>query len=356
MDPLTPIPTPAAQRWREFRIQAMPVMTFIVVVCCIGVLWQRYVFPSNIVAQVEAESASVFSTQAGKIETLAVERFQQVKKGDVIAVINVSDTNVLAASLEVSRANFAVLRERIDASEFRGHQTYERERLSFLEQQVQWRIDQENLKLAKAEFEREKQLLNSTPPATSQANYDVALYKMQALDVSVRETEKFLKEKEQTLPKLLSDITNSMTTIEKAVEAERQQLFAASSNIVLRAPIDGVITAVSNHAGGRIMAGDPIAVISPTKAERIIAYMRQPIGATPKPGDTVQVRRRAFKRQTATATISEVGTQLEPITGPLLPPGSPTKIDLGLPFAVNLPSQLNLVPGEIVDVIYEPKN
>jgi multidrug resistance efflux pump len=341
------------QRWREFRIQVLPLMTFIVVISCVGLLWQRYVFPSNIVAQVEAQTAAIISTQPGKIETLAVEKFQTVKKGDIIAIINVSDTNVLAAEMNAVQANLNIMQERIDASEFRGRQTYERERLNFLEQQVQWRINQEKLKLAEAEFKRVEELFKNNPVA-SRSEYDVALYTKQALEVNVRETEIFLKEKERSLPKLLTETTNSAASIERAISAERERLIVASSNIVLRAPIDGIVTTLDTHAGARIMAGVPLVVISATKSERIVAYMRQPISATPKPGDTVQVRRRTFKRQTAVATISDVGPQLEAITPPLLPVGA-GKMDLGLPFAINLPSQLNLIPGEIVDVIYEPK-
>lgn len=343
------------QRWREFRIQVMPLLTFLVVIACVGLLWQRYVFPSNIVAQVEAQTAAIISTQPGKVEALAVEKFQAVKKGDIIAIINVADTNVLAAEINAAQANLNIMQERIDASEFRGRQTYEREQLNFLEQQVQWRINQEKLKLAQAEFKRQQDLMKTTPPATSQADYDIARYTMQALEVNVRETEAFLKIKESSLPRLLSQTTNTAASIERAISAERERLLAASSNIVLRAPIDGVVTTIDTHAGARVMAGAPLVVISAMKAERIVAYMRQPIGATPKPGDTVQVRRRTFKRQTAVATISDVGPQLEPIAPPLLPIGA-GKVDLGLPFAINLPSQLNLIPGEIVDVIYEPKH
>ena len=31
MESLPPIPTPPAERWREFRIQALPLMTFVAV-------------------------------------------------------------------------------------------------------------------------------------------------------------------------------------------------------------------------------------------------------------------------------------------------------------------------------------
>jgi len=355
MDPLTPIPTPPAQRWREFRIQVLPPLAFVAVMVCVGLLWQRYVFPSNIVAQVEAETASVISTQPGKIETLAVQRFQQVKKGDVIAILSIADTNLLAAGIESTRADLAIMRERIEVGTLRGTQNYEQQRLTYLEQRAQWLEDQVNVKLAEATYRIQEDLMKRVPPLTDSNTYNQAYFRWEALQVRVREMEAFLKEKEHVLPRLLADVTNSAGVIEQAIEARTKHILAASSNIVLRAPMDGIITLCSNAVGERIMAGTPIVVISATKPERIIAYMRQPIAATPKPGDTVQVRRRTFRRQTATATISDVGPQLESISPALMLPGV-GKVDLGLPFAVNLPSQLNLLPGEIVDVIYEPKH
>lgn len=164
----------------------------------------------------------------------------------------------------------------------------------------------------------------------------------------------FLQERERILPSLRAD-TNSMAAIEASIAANRKLLEEESASTVLRAPIDGVITVISNRPGERIMAGAPIVVITGSdKPERIIAWMRQPITDLPKPGDTIQVRRRAFKRQSAIATVQHVGTQLEPIAPALTALGA-TTMDLGLPFAISVPPDLNLLPGEVVDIIYSRK-
>ncbi|HMJ88452.1 MAG TPA: hypothetical protein VK530_01480 [Candidatus Acidoferrum sp.] len=352
MEPLTPIPTPASQRWREFRIQALPVLTFIAIIACIAVLWQRYVFPSNVVAQVELQTASVITTLPGILEELHAVRFQHVKKGDVIAVVNVTDTNVLAASLRAVEADLAVMRQRIEVGELRTGQTYERERLAFLEQRVQLAVDRVNAKLAEAEFLMEAELFTNTLSSSNQFN--AARYKWQAMETNVVEMEKFLLLKEQTLPKLQSDTANAFAAIDNAIRAQKEVL-SATTNLILRAPMDGIVSAVSNHVGEAIMAGTPIVIISATVPEQIIAYMRPPLTRVPKPGETLEIRRRTFQRQTATGTIRNVGMQLEPISLALLAPTT-AQVELGLPFSVNLPPNLGLVPGEVVDIIYEPKN
>ena len=41
MESLPPIPTPPAERWREFRIQALPLLTFVVVLLGGQIRWLR---------------------------------------------------------------------------------------------------------------------------------------------------------------------------------------------------------------------------------------------------------------------------------------------------------------------------
>ena len=91
MDPLAPIPTPPAQRWREFRIQALPILTFIAVLACVVSLWHSYVLPTNIVGEVEAIRTPLISAVPGTIRELKVTRFQRVKAGDLLVQIDPAD-------------------------------------------------------------------------------------------------------------------------------------------------------------------------------------------------------------------------------------------------------------------------
>lgn len=355
MDDLTPIPTPPAQRWREFRIQALPVLTFIAAIAAVAVIWQRYVFPSNIVAQVDAETAEIISTVPGQIAALNVQRFQQVKKDDILVVLSAADTNVVAATLQAVEADLAVLRQRIEVGDFRSEQTFENAQLAYYEQLAQLQVSRVNAKLAEAEFRMQEELFHGSTPLIASNSYNVALYRWQSALTNIAEMERFLKLKAETLPRLRGDASNAMAAISQAVAAQKSVLLTTASNIVLRAPFDGIIIGVSNYVGGRVMAGAPIVTIASTQPERIIAYMRPPITTLPKPGDSLEIRRRSFKRQTATTTVAHVGTQLEPIVPALAVISGTSQVDLGLPFEVMLPPKLGLLPGEVVDIIYEPK-
>jgi multidrug resistance efflux pump len=311
---------------------------------------------------VEPVFAQVITTVPGTIESIAVERFQPVKKGDPIAILSVAETNFVSAEMQAVLSEVQVMRARLDMDRLRASQVYERERLAILEQRVQLETDRVNLKLEEAKFRIQEDLFTNMVagdgklmqnPLISTNDYYVALYTWEALQVRVKETEAYLKVREDTLPKLMAENTNTMTAIEGDIRAQLNRVAAATTNLILRAPMDGVVSVISNRPGERVMAGTPIAMVTGTHADRIIAYMRQPITTMPKPGDTLQVRRRTFMRQMITATVRDVGTQLEPISPTLL--AGATTIDLGLPFAINLPEQFDLVPGEIVDVIYNEK-
>jgi hypothetical protein len=54
MEPLPPIPTPLEQRWREFRIQVLPVVFFLSIVAALVFVWRSYIIPVNIAGEGEA--------------------------------------------------------------------------------------------------------------------------------------------------------------------------------------------------------------------------------------------------------------------------------------------------------------
>lgn len=103
MDKLPPIPTPPAQRFREFRIQVLPMVTFCAIVAGIVLMWSRYVGPSNVVGAVESLHANVSSTVAGTLQELKVERFQMVTNGQVIGQIGTVSPAFLQASIDAMK-------------------------------------------------------------------------------------------------------------------------------------------------------------------------------------------------------------------------------------------------------------
>ena len=98
MDPLPPIPTPLKQRWREFRIQVLPVLFFLGVVTALVLVWRSYIVPVSVGGEAEAIRANAASPTESTIVDLAVDRPDSVTNGQVIGKVQTADPALLSAS------------------------------------------------------------------------------------------------------------------------------------------------------------------------------------------------------------------------------------------------------------------
>lgn len=350
MDPLPPIPTPPAQRWREFRIQALPVLTFIVVLVCIAALWRNYIVPSNMVGEVEITQASIITSLPGTIKEVKVKRFQRVAAGDEIAIISTMDAETVQASVRAIEADLKLLRTRMELDVERNKQSYEQIRLEYLKELTDLQFDRINAVYYELEANRLASLATNNP-IVSQTEYELAMRLAASTRTNIAQKERYLAEKEKTLPTLAPGAKSDESILE-AIKAQEALMLATGQNVTLKAPIDGVVSIVYQFANAKVVPNAPIAVITSTDTSRIIGYVRKPYSVIPKPGDVVQIRRHSFKREFAEGTVLDVGGHLAPISAGLVPiaTGSTTN-ELGLPFAVSIPPQFALLPGEPVDLI-----
>src|SRR5438105_1540486 len=111
VDALPPIPTPALQRWREFRIRVMPLLFFVVIAAATTYLWKEVAVPPMVgVGYAETNIAAVAAPLPGIVSQMTVKRFQQVKAGDPICQLVLEDPKILAAQLAVVEAEIQLIR------------------------------------------------------------------------------------------------------------------------------------------------------------------------------------------------------------------------------------------------------
>ncbi len=351
MEPLAPIPTPPAQRWREFRIQALPVLTFIGILSCVVLLWREFVVPTNVIGEVEATRVHIISAVPGTIKEIKVQRFQRVKAGDEIALVSTMDAEALQASFRAIEADLKVELARMQLDIERNIQNYEIQRLDYMKERIDLDLARVDAIIYGREVARQEELLTNGPALVRRTEYDYWVRLAATSRTNVIELEKYLAEKEKTMPKLVP-ATQAAEAILESIKAQEEELRLTEQPISLKSPIDGMVSALNFFAGQKIVPNLPIAVVSAVQATRIVGYVRKPYGMIPKPGDTVQIRRQSPKRETGQGTVLDVAVQLELISPTLVPPitGSlPT--ELGLPFAVSIPAELALIPGEAVDLL-----
>ncbi|HUL51562.1 MAG TPA: hypothetical protein VLU94_03145 [Candidatus Nitrosotalea sp.] len=363
MNPLPAIPTPAAQRWREFRIRLLPVLIFAATAAVLALMWQRYVAPPSLVGQVEPVVTYVTSPKPGTLAQLNVSRMQRVKAGEVIAQVVTTDPKVLASSLAVIQAEIQLLRINlapIIAQQRYGIQ-YDRMEVDWLDQKVQLATDRVKLQLAENDFRRNEELFKDK--IVSDKVFDQARTLRDKLQIQVDERTKLIAEMERNIQMLrLRD--ESESTHEKpsdphevlrasiAVQEEKLRLTEAElSPVVLRIPMDGIVSVVNHRSGEAIIAGEPIVTIGALTGQRIVGYFRPPFTVEPVVGMNVEVHARSLNRPVTHAKILEVGTQMEQIQPVILPPSNDRTPVLGLPVIISLPPESKLLPGEVVDLV-----
>ncbi len=350
-DKLPPIPTPASQRWREFRIQVLPFVVFVGIIATIVLMWKSYVQPIGVIGYADTNLVNVTTLQDGIISELLVERFQNVTADQIIAVVANNDPALLQAQIDSAQAEIKVLEARNDVDVQRTEQAHREFVQDLLGLRVQQAKDKEELILAAKQFEREETLFKSGN--SSEAIVDAAKNKRDVLDASIDERGKQVDDLEKSLADLAKKHDPSkQNAFAEAIEKKAKELELSVKPSVLRAPISGMVSMVHHVAGERIRRGTPIVSISDPVTKRVIAYVRQPVLRLPTTNDHARIMTRSQPRQTVSAEILRVGAHLEPISPALLATDS-RRIEIGLPILVKIPDGIRLLPGEHLDLSIE---
>lgn len=357
-DSLPNIPTPASQRWREFRIQVMPVMMFLCLMVSLVFMWRSFVQPAGILGEVQPQRANVLSLQDGVIAKLDVDLFQDVVKDQIIGQILTKDDDLQRATIRQAETDLQVMQTRLTFDVTRSRDILAQLRIRMAEERFNLTNAQIMLAYAEREYEKAKKLFDEKLISASSVDYN-----LQSFDVAVRDKDRFGKEVEirrqlvSDLETLLGEFETSGTvatgpmteTITKAIEAEKELIKLTDAPQILRAPMAGKVSMILKQPGEKVVRGEPIVTVSAPTSDRVIGYLRQPINKVPTTNDMVRVRTRSQKRLVANCPIVHVGPSLEPINPALLSPDV-QRVEVGLPILIALPPQMRLVPGEFVDL------
>ena len=349
-EPLKPIPSPPEHLWREFRINVLPLLVFVAAVIGAGIIWRREIASPMAIGEVEAIHADVTTTLDGIVTELKVQPFQRVNAGDPIALLSIVDGETFKANLARIEGNLKITRAQLTQTQVRNDQEYQRLRLDLLDQKVALATARVNLEFAESNLVRVKKLFEEK--IDSEALYDQARTSRDALLIEIKERTQLIAELGQALLTLQPPSHAPQNPlVNDAVAAAEALLRQAEQPILLRSPIDGIVSTIARRPGERIMAGTAIATVSASRSEHIIGFVRQPLAIEPKIGMTVQVRTRTPSRQMALSKVLQVGGEVQMVAAPVRIRGSGNTPERGLPFLLSLPPELKLHPGELVDLI-----
>lgn len=356
---------------------------FVAVAVLTAWLWGQHLSLPNATGEVGAVRVDAVSPSDGRLVSLEggpVRLYEKVKRGEVVARL---DPGQSEASLATLQEDLARLQEELQST--RAQVTEQQEARLHTELAQRHRLEQ-SIEQLQLDIQDRKTLIQSDEVelARLEEKYDAveALYKQgvesrlelvnikSQRDVIQKRLEgnrEALAEARQQLTqcqerlreyrltqaaemeKILAPLRAAIETQRKRIDEVRLQI----ENLLIRAPLDGVVAAVHKWAGQNVLAGDPVLSIASTDTQYILSYVREDMGIKPRVGMPVEVSVRNLPRRTARAEVEEIGPQIE-----VVPPHQlrdPQMPEWGLPVRITMPETLDLRPGELVDVQFQPR-
>ena len=253
---LNPIPIPARQQWREFRVVYLPVLSFGLLVVLIGWMWVRYVAPATIIGEVETVRTRIVSVDPGTLQELKVDRLDSVTNGQELAIVTTLDPDQVKAEVAAVEAEVRLMKARMDLDKSRNVDAWSRLRAEYELESLNLEAARVSLVQIEGEFERAKKLYDSqliasgSGGARNDFGYDVALRDRDSGRLAVAAREKVVAEFRAGVERLeaagAGQITATDAAIEQDVAAQREHLLRLRRPIVLRSPINGFVSAISH--------------------------------------------------------------------------------------------------------------
>ena len=366
----------ATWRWRR---HALPLVVWLVAAGTAGWLFVHRSSTCELTGIAQLDQRDVAALTNGRLRLVPVEMLDSVTEGQPLAVL---EDDRIGASLATAAAEVSRLRAELAATEDRlvvdaavQHADHmaearryavdiERNRLHEIELQVAMETDR-----IKVEFLRLQQdLLGNLrgQRAVSELRFRSAEADYRALERNMSENQKALAQVRQDLElarqRQDSFLGNHVEAraIDKALEPLRAavtvqerriaELSVDRSMLVLKSPIDGVVSQLLRRAGESVRTGEPIMTVASTRPSAVIAYATAAQVLQFQPGLPVRldVVREGIARHSVGARVHVVGPLAEKLPVQLW--HNPTIPEWGWPVKIAIPPRLGILGGEVIGV------
>lgn len=373
---------------RRLNMHIMPVLVWFLAVITIVGLFQQRTQRFEVVGIAQSNSVNVASTCDGRLKSVPVQLYQEVKQGEILAVIDtVLDNEQLKAELQAEQNILLAEIDRLTAELNSARRAYETDiqdrrsdwvaqnrtftadivnaKLNVLTIEASLKPDQirlENLKLNnKIYLAQDNRInINAVPYELKKIRleYDELAKKVesnqQLLDqakIESTQAEQRRKEYYVNYPEFASTDEQAEEVILKSVnvlEKKIDRLWVRPEDLVLRAPFDGIVRQLSGKTGEAVSAGTPILTLAETTPSEILAYADQSPSNQIAEAMEVELVRNSDPPQIARSHVIHLGPAIEQLPSRLwINPNVP---QWGRPFLVKIPEGMDLIPGELVGI------
>jgi len=374
------------------KMHLAPIIVWLGVVVCIAAMFTHRSKRFQVLGIAQGQVHQISSTCTARLKSVTVELFDDVKRGQVLAVLdtvldNENIPEVIQAQLdtvsaEVARlqAELAVTKEQYEteaanaendrrADERRFNVDVADARLRVLELQAMIEADRRDL--VSRELDSKIFVIGGRLDVNDQSPYELKKIKIEYdnLVKGIEDNERLLAEAQRDLgqaqarldefaknqPRHVS-VDGALAVVMRAInvqERRMKELQVQRPLLELRAPFDGVVSLIQRGPGETVRAGEPILTVAETKPREVVAYATEKQAARVKERMVVEVIRTAEpagpdERLVASSQVVEVGPTVEQMPARLW--RNPNIPQWGRPIMIKTPPNLNLVPGEVVGV------
>jgi len=391
----------------RLRLHLIPILVWLGAVACVIGLFSRRSQRFEIVGMARSPVLNVSVNCAARLKTVPVKLFENVKKGQTVAIVNTvldneqprielqTQLDTILAEIEHLSAQLVPTQETLLAEEsdrvisrIARMRTFdidiEKARIQILSLRSQIASD----RIVLEDLAMEAKIVRDLVEQKAIAPYEQEKAQVQynALAKKIEENENLLEQAKSDLPQAqqrrdeyaknlpfnpsvddaLEVIRKQIAVQERLMDGVLAQLEAlkARESLELKAPIDGVVIPVQQQAnealmrrpGEKIMgrpgevvtAGEPILAIAEARPSEIITYIGDRLLGQVKENMPVEIIKNREPPQIARSQITQIGPTME-----LMPERmwlNPNIPQWGCPVLIEIPEGLELTPGEMIGI------
>lgn len=367
---------------RRSLMAAVPVVVWVLAIAAAFRLHQHVAFVGTVSGFADDQPVTLAHLVPGIVRDVHVQLYDPVVHGQVLVTMDDREERILLAAVEkdIERLRAEVLAEEARLSAGNAWSTAdvddlvrrfaidrETAHIDYLAQLVQDARDRVLLRGATVEYEIVRNLYGEDSAAFRELN-DIQT-EVDSLKALIENNAAVLEQGKKTFDEadqrwirfvehdeVATAYEPVLTPLRLAVDVRQRDLEEIVRRIdahVLRAAADGQVTELLAHAGDRVQPGTPLVTISPTSANRVVAYLPEQMSLAARVGASVQVSCLAMadsQRREYSGTIVSLSATIS--EAPLRYRQMPTYPVWGRGMLIALDENARLIPGEAVLIAF----
>jgi multidrug resistance efflux pump len=375
------VPSPKWQSYTSGRLQrhAVPILVWLGALVGVVVLMGRRSGQIELAGMARSEQRQVAALSDGRVALVPVCPFQQVQKGQTLAVL---EDDQVRAALATAAAEATRLRAELKATEARLAAEADSQELAYtadarrfavdIEQtrlemlQLTVTIETDRITLQRLQIELDRLRGLHQVGAASPLEYDIAVTEHAAAAKAIEENERALAQLKQDLRKAIerrdafaqdqptrAALEEILLPLRAAVSVQESQIAELSlqrATLVLYSPLDGVVSEVLRGAGEVVRPGEPILTVLASRPSDVITYVNAADANRIDAGapSELALLRAGTRAERFTSEVIAVGPAIVQL--PLRLRRNPAVPEWGCPVRLSIPVGVRLRCDELVAI------